>query len=131
MPSRVAAQERACAEELSRARQSQRQGNRVMLIEVLYVPGCPNHEPAIRRLKKVLRSEALDLPVHEIPVNDDKAARSLRFPGSPTIRINGRDAEPGEPRTFGLYLSAVFGRRPAALGRNVATGNFCGQGIRR
>ena len=80
-----------------------------MLIEVLYVPGCPNHEPAIHRLKKVLRSEALDLPVHEIPVNDDKAARSLRFPGSPTIRINGRDAEPGEPRTFGLTCRLYSG----------------------
>ncbi|SRR6266498_600846 len=80
-----------------------------MLIEVLYVPGCPNHEPAIRRLKKVLRAEAIDLPVHEIPVNDYEAARSFQFPGSPTVRINGGDAEPGAPQPFGLTCRLYSG----------------------
>lgn len=29
-------------------------------------------------------------------------AHSLRFPGSPTIRINGRDIEPQETASYGL-----------------------------
>ena len=28
-----------------------------MIIEVLFVPGCPNHEPAVRGLRRVLSSE--------------------------------------------------------------------------
>ena len=74
----------------------------MLTIEVLYVPGCPNHHPALRRLKKILRSEAVDVPVHEIAVIDEAAARSLRFPGSPTIRINGLDAEPNSQQSFGI-----------------------------
>lgn len=73
-----------------------------MLIEILYVPGCPHHKPAIGRLRKVLRSESVDAPIHEIRVTDEATARSLRFPGSPTVRINGTDAEPSEGQSWGL-----------------------------
>ncbi len=73
-----------------------------MLIEVLYVPGCPNHEPALNRLRTVLQSAAVSAPIQEIEVTDEAMARLLQFPGSPTIRINGRDAEPSRQESFGL-----------------------------
>ncbi|SRR6266581_9743301 len=73
-----------------------------MLIELLYVPGCLNHQSALRRLRKILRSEAVDVPIREIPVTDVLTAGSLRFPGSPTVRINGHDAEPTGQESFGL-----------------------------
>jgi hypothetical protein len=73
-----------------------------MLIEVLYMPGCPNHQPTVRRIEEVLRSEEVDAPVREIPVTDEVMARVLRFPGSPTVRINGLDAEPSGERSVGL-----------------------------
>src|SRR5216683_664779 len=92
----------SCAEELPGAGPSRREECRVMLIEVFYVPGCPNHQPAVRRLRKVLRLQAVNVSVHEIPVTDDLAARALRFPGSPTVRIDGVDAEPVEQQPFGL-----------------------------
>ena len=65
-----------------------------MLIELLYVPGCPNHEPALKRLRQVLQSQSLFVSICEVPVKDEAVARSLRFPGSPTIRVNNRDVEP-------------------------------------
>ncbi len=71
-----------------------------MLIEVLYMPGCPNHQPALHRLRKALQFEAVDVAIREIPVSDEATARSLRFPGSPTVRINGQDAEPSEQQSF-------------------------------
>ena len=80
-----------------------------MLIEVFYVPGCPNHQPAVRRLRKVLRLQAVNVSVHEIPVTDDLAARALRFPGSPTVRIDGVDAEPVEQQPFGLTCRLYSG----------------------
>jgi hypothetical protein len=73
-----------------------------MLIDVLYVPGCPNHRPLIKRLQNVLRSESLAETIHEIPISDEDTAASLQFPGSPTVRINGVDAEPVEPPRVGL-----------------------------
>ena len=64
-----------------------------MVIEVLYVPGCPNHHGAIANLKSALRSAAVDAPIREIPVMDEAMASRLKFPGSPTIRIDGSDVE--------------------------------------
>lgn len=73
-----------------------------MIIEVFYVLGCPNHQPAIDRLRNALRSAAIDAAIREIAVTDDAMARDLRFPGSPTIRINGRDVESHPEHPYGL-----------------------------
>jgi hypothetical protein len=64
-----------------------------MRIEVLYVPGCPNFQPAVKRIEKVLVSESLQADIEGVPVNSDAEAKALQFPGSPTIRINGNDVE--------------------------------------
>ena len=71
----------------------QQEGSR-MLIEVLYIPGCSNHRPAVERVRRILATENVNWPVVEIPISDEIAARSLQFPGSPTVRINGMDVEP-------------------------------------
>jgi hypothetical protein len=73
-----------------------------MIIEVLYVPGCPNHHPAIANLRSALHSAAIDAPIQEIAVTDDAMARQLRFPGSPTIRVDGRDVESNPHDSYGL-----------------------------
>jgi hypothetical protein len=71
-------------------------------VDLLFVPGCPNYEPALERLKQVLVSEGLDVEVHGIPVNTGQDATALMFPGSPTIRIDGQDVEPYETNAPGL-----------------------------
>lgn len=65
-----------------------------MKIEILYVPGCPHHQPAFVRLQKVLASEALSAEICQVAVNTEAQAKALLFPGSPTIRIEGEDVEP-------------------------------------
>ena len=64
-----------------------------MRIEVLYVPGCPNYEPAVQRIRKVLASESLRVGIRPVSVNTEAEAEALLFPGSPTVRINGEDVE--------------------------------------
>ena len=73
-----------------------------MKIEVLYVPGCPNHEPAVEAVMDVLESESFEAEVCQVPVQSESEARALHFPGSPTIRINGGDIEPESISGFGL-----------------------------
>jgi len=75
-----------------------------MKIEVLYVPNCPNHAVALERLREVLSVESFQKHVNEVLVKDADMAQSLKFLGSPTIRINGRDVEPQneEAVAFGL-----------------------------
>lgn len=67
-----------------------------MRIEVLYVPGCPNYEPAVERLQAVLESQSLQAEIRSVPIKTDDQAKALRFPGSPTIRIDGEDVEQHE-----------------------------------
>jgi hypothetical protein len=73
-----------------------------MIIEVFYVRGCPNHRAAIENLRNTLRSAALDAPIQETAVTDDAMARRLKFPGSPTVRVDGKDVEPNPHGSYGL-----------------------------
>jgi hypothetical protein len=75
-----------------------------MKIEVLYVPNCPNHAVALERLREILTAEGFQKHVSEVLVKDAETAQSLKFLGSPTVRINGRDVEAQSERTsaFGL-----------------------------
>jgi len=65
-----------------------------MRIEILYVPGCPNYQPAVEQVERVLSSESLQAEIRSIAVKTDAEARDVMFPGSPTIRVNGEDVEP-------------------------------------
>jgi hypothetical protein len=75
-----------------------------MKIEVLYVPNCPNHAVALERLREALSAEGIQKHVNEVLVRDAEMAQSLKFPGSPTIRIDGHDVEPQSEKAaaFGL-----------------------------
>ena len=73
-----------------------------MLIQVLCVPECRNCQPAIDRLRLVLCSEGVDARVEEVLVAEEAAARSLHFPGSPTVRVDGVDVEPSGQAVFGV-----------------------------
>jgi hypothetical protein len=48
-------------------------------------------------VKNVLAAEGVETEVKEILVQDEEMAGELKFIGSPTIRVNGRDVA-GEPR---------------------------------
>jgi hypothetical protein len=72
-------------------------GVREVKIEVLYVAECPSHPAAVRMVKDVLAVEGLVTEVQEVLVRDEAMASELRFLGSPTIRVNGRDVA-GETR---------------------------------
>jgi hypothetical protein len=72
-------------------------------VELLWWEGCPSHPEALTELERVLREEGVVATVERVEVKSDEQARRERFPGSPTIRIDGRDVLPpggGEP--FGL-----------------------------
>lgn len=45
-------------------------------------------------LHDVLGEMNTELPVHEIKVVTEQDAERLNFPGSPTIRVDGRDIDP-------------------------------------
>ena len=66
-----------------------------MTIEILYFDGCPNHEQLLEHLPRLLEREGIDaeITLHKVP--DAAHAQRERFLGSPTIRVGGRDIDPG------------------------------------
>jgi hypothetical protein len=75
-----------------------------MKIEVLYFDGCPNHEAFLPRLRELLDRAGVDDEICLRRVESLDAAERERFLGSPTVRMDGRDVEPGAERRadFGL-----------------------------
>ena len=65
-----------------------------MRVEVLYFDGCPTYREAERALRDMLAEQGVKAEVELVAVNTDEEARKLRFPGSPTIRVDGRDLFP-------------------------------------
>jgi hypothetical protein len=65
-----------------------------MQIELLYWEGCPSYPEAKAMLEDVLTRRGIDAPIRMREVRTNEEAQALRFPGSPTIRIDGRDVDP-------------------------------------
>lgn len=86
-----------------------------MRVELLWFSDCPNHEEARRLLREVLRENSLPEEFVDIDSTDPEKAEELRFAGSPTIRVDGIDVEPGfvEPDEYvpGCRIYRVTGGR--------------------
>lgn len=69
-----------------------------MRIEMLYFDGCPTYRTAESTLREVLTGCGMDAEPEMVAINTDEEAQRLRFPGSPTIRVDGRDLFPAPER---------------------------------
>jgi hypothetical protein len=74
-------------------------------IEFLFWEECPSHPEARRRLEEVMAEMDVAAPVEEIEVLTDEDALRLRFPGSPTIRVDGLDVDPTGASQIGSALT--------------------------
>jgi hypothetical protein len=70
-----------------------------MLVQLLLVPDCPSAEPAAAVIRQALDEAGLsDVPVSTVIIDTQDEADRLRFLGSPTVLIDGRDPFPGPQR---------------------------------
>jgi hypothetical protein len=86
-------------------------------VEVLYVTECPSRVAAVKLLKDILVAEGVAAEIHEVLVKDIGMASELRFCGSPTIRINGRDVagESQKIQSFALSCRLYPGSKQLGL----------------
>jgi hypothetical protein len=66
-----------------------------MRIEILTFKGCPNAEIAHQRVREAIRREGAHAVLSPVEVKTPHDAHRLKFLGSPSIRIDGGDVEPG------------------------------------
>ncbi len=78
-------------------------------VEILWFEGCPNHERALEVVEQVAGELGMRPAIELVEVPDVDAAARLRFLGSPTVRVEGRDVEPGaEERTEFVLACRVY-----------------------
>ena len=65
-----------------------------MRIDFLFWRDCPSHPEARELLRDVLQERGVDAEIVEREVLTQDEAEELAFPGSPTIRVDGRDVDP-------------------------------------
>ena len=75
-----------------------------MKVELLWWEGCPSYPETLGDLRRVLRDEGVEAEVDLVEVETDEQARAERFPGSPTVRLDGVDAIP-HPETEPFSLT--------------------------
>ena len=84
---------------------------RALGVELLFWDGCPSHPEALEQLREILRDEHVGTAVELVEVTSDEQAQRERFPGSPTIRIDGQDViPPGDGEPFSLTCRVYLTR---------------------
>ena len=86
------------------------------VVELLWWEGCPSWERALEILRGEMEAMGLDPgSVAVIEVSDESDAARLGFPGSPTIRVGGRDVQPPGPEEPGGLTCRVYRLRDGRL----------------
>lgn len=65
-----------------------------MDVHFLWWEDCPSHPEAWQRLQAALAEMHIDAQIERIEIRTDEDAERWRFPGSPTILVNGEDIDP-------------------------------------
>ncbi len=75
-----------------------------MRVELLYFDGCPSYEMLLPRVRALLDELGAGDALTLRRIESENAAVAERFLGSPTVRGDGRDVDPGaaERDDFGL-----------------------------
>ena len=82
-----------------------------MRVELLYADGDPAAMPARQNLVEVLTEDAFETPIQMIAISSTDDAALLEMRGSPMIRIDGIDIDPGWTGPVGLQ-SRDYGEGP-------------------
>lgn len=91
-----------------------------MVVEILYFEGCPHYERARELVERASEELGLSPQIRLVKVPDSDAATRLRFLGSPTVRVNGRDVEPGaDEREAFAFACRVYDAGPGVPGERL------------
>ncbi|PVZ09031.1 DF family (seleno)protein [Actinomycetospora cinnamomea] len=82
-----------------------------MTIELLHTEECANAATYLPRLRQLVADAGVSEPVQVRLISDPTQAQREEFLGSPTVRIDGRDVDPGavESRDYGLSCRLYAG----------------------
>jgi hypothetical protein len=100
-----------------------------MEIEILYFDACPFYKATEKTLREVIVGEGMDAGIELVAVNTEEKAQRVRFPGSPTIRVDGEDLFP-VPRRSKYALGCRMYATPKGF-RGAPTAEMFGEALRK
>lgn len=71
-------------------------------VRILYTEGCANTPQTVQRVRDVAQMLKIPIEIEQVLVTTEDQANELRFLGSPTVQVNGRDIDPAA-RTANAY----------------------------
>jgi hypothetical protein len=73
-----------------------------MQIDLLYFDGCPSWQDGLENLKAALAAESMQAEIRLVQVEDDAEAARLKFLGSPSFHVGGRELWPEQREQYAL-----------------------------
>lgn len=74
-------------------------------VKIYSLEGCGDTPPTIELLQKTAEEMDLLIELSHIKISSSEEADHYKFPGSPTVRVNGLDIEPAMPSTINFGLT--------------------------
>ena len=73
-------------------------------VKVFSINGCADTPATIELVKKTAKELEVEIGFSHIEISSLEDAEQYKFPGSPTVRLNGLDIEPDmrNPTHFGM-----------------------------
>jgi len=88
---------------------------RTVRVEVLARRNCPNRGIAITLAERAVRETGIPARIEVVDMTTESQAQRRRFLGSPTVRVDGRDVEPGANGRAGFTLACRVYRTERGL----------------
>ena len=88
---------------------------RTVRVEVLARRNCPNRGIAITLAERAVRETGIPARIEVVDMTTESQAQRRRFLGSPTVRVDGRDVEPGSNGRTGFTLACRVYRTERGL----------------
>lgn len=99
----------------------------MLRVEILHFDGCPNVNATADRIRAVAAGLGIEVDLQLIRVESHEDAVRERFPGSPTVRVNGVDIDPAarvrSDFGIGCRVYAGAGVPPDAMIATALTGS--------
>ncbi|MCX6303338.1 MAG: alkylmercury lyase [Bacteroidetes bacterium] len=81
----------------------------MVLIEFQYFNGCPNADSTLHNLREVMAEQGiLETHLKMTEVTNIESAKALKFQGSPSILLDGRDIYTGDEPTDFSYACRLY-----------------------
>ncbi len=73
-----------------------------LTVQVLMSPGCSHGLQTVRLVSEMIATFAPEARLRTIVIRTEADAELHGFPGSPTVRVDGKDIDPHAPASVGL-----------------------------